>query len=545
MLLVLRFKTRSTPERRRLPGFAASGVLHCALIAVLMTPRSVNAPANAPPPFARKYSVLFVNLQPPAPSRSEAAERSKLMRSHLQAGGVQAAGSAASGKTARTALTDSADTREHRRFQLPSNTRLKPVTQTLVQMQMPPNIVLKQEIPLPTVLLWTLTKLPPPVRKQFVAPPVKKVPAIAQSLPVPLLIEPPNQEIKMANLNLAAVIVNDAPRLIQPPAIAPPVSTAGQETAKEIPQIGLANSTQPNAANLISQPNTPLRSATMLVLPPANQIAPSDSANAGSSPGAAGTANTQEESSGAPGRGLNGSGTGAVSTEGKGDGGSASRPLPGINSAASGSAPTAGRSGLAGEAAATGNAGSGTASVRNGAGNPNGGKGANGSEGSLQNGIAGLTRIRQPEDGKFAVVMQGSADSARYSESVGALSGKVVYTVYLRVGLRKNWILQYCLPKTAAKGLLGKGGATPLEAPWPFLLMRLDRPSASDPEYIMVRGILTAAGHFDQLAMVFPDDLKDKDLLLHSLKLWEFRPAKRDGEPVAVEVLLIIPREAD
>jgi hypothetical protein len=229
----------------------------------------------------------------------------------------------------------------------------------------------------------------------------------------------------------------------------------------------------------------------------------------------------------------------------KGSGANASGTLPGRNSAASGSTPTAGRSGLAGEAAAPGNAGSGTAALRNGAGNPNGGKGANGTEGALQSSVAGLTRITQPQDGKFAVVVQGSADSARYPESVGALSGKVVYTVYLRVGLRKNWILQYCLPKTTVKSLPGTGSATPLDAPWPFLLMRLDRPIASDPEYIMVRGMLTAAGHFDQLAMVFPDELENKDLLLNSLKLWEFRPARRDGEPVAVEVLLIIPREAD
>jgi hypothetical protein len=34
-------------------------------------------------------------------------------------------------------------------------------------------------------------------------------------------------------------------------------------------------------------------------------------------------------------------------------------------------------------------------------------------------------------------------------------------------------------------------------------------------------------------------------LLLKSLKLWAFRPASRDGEPIAVEVLLIIPRETE
>jgi hypothetical protein len=137
----------------------------------------------------------------------------------------------------------------------------------------------------------------------------------------------------------------------------------------------------------------------------------------------------------------------------------------------------------------------------------------------------------------------GSASSARYPESVGALSGKVVYTVYLKVGLRKSWILQYCL-KTANNEGNGNGrSATPIQAPWPFLIMRPDQRGAADPDYIIVHGSVTDAGKFDQLAMVFPDDLEEKELLMNSLKLWAFRPASRDGVPVPVEVLLIIPRE--
>ena len=45
--------------------------------------------------------------------------------------------------------------------------------------------------------------------------------------------------------------------------------------------------------------------------------------------------------------------------------------------------------------------------------------------------------------------------------------------------------------------------------------------------------------------MVFPEEVEKKDLLLKSLKLWEFRPANRDGEPTGVEALLIFPRETE
>jgi hypothetical protein len=58
-----------------------------------------------------------------------------------------------------------------------------------------------------------------------------------------------------------------------------------------------------------------------------------------------------------------------------------------------------------------------------------------------------------------------------------------------------------------------------------------------------VHGKIIAAGDFDQLSLVFPRELDKQDLLLKSLKLWKFRPAQRDGGPVAAEVLLIIPRQ--
>ncbi len=147
-----------------------------------------------------------------------------------------------------------------------------------------------------------------------------------------------------------------------------------------------------------------------------------------------------------------------------------------------------------------------------------------------------MTRLTLPKDGKFGVVVLGSAGSAMYPESVSALSGKVVYTVYLKMGLRKSWILQYCLVKSPAESAANKGtAATPLDAPWPFLMMRPDQWSASDPDYIVIHGMVTSAGQFEQLAMVFPEQLDERDLLLRSLKLWAFRPAARDGEPVAVE----------
>ncbi len=155
---------------------------------------------------------------------------------------------------------------------------------------------------------------------------------------------------------------------------------------------------------------------------------------------------------------------------------------------------------------------------------------------------ANVTRITLPKDGNYGVVVTGSSQSTPYPETIGALSGKMVYTVYLSVGLHKKWILQYCLTKEAARQV-SRGSATSLAAPWPFLLFRPDH-LAQPGDYVVVHGIIDAEGRFDQLAMVFPDEFDQKDLLISSLKLWAFRPASRDRQPTAVEILLIIPAES-
>jgi hypothetical protein len=155
--------------------------------------------------------------------------------------------------------------------------------------------------------------------------------------------------------------------------------------------------------------------------------------------------------------------------------------------------------------------------------------------------LPGTTELTFPKDGKFSVVLSSSTAAAPYPESVAALKGKGVYTVYLRVGQRKNWILQYCLPLSAMPATSRPGAVTPLEAPFPYYVVRPDQAGQSD--YALVHGMITIEGRFDQLNVLYPAAPDGKTLLLQALNKWTFRPAKRDGEPEAVEVLLIIPRQ--
>ena len=95
---------------------------------------------------------------------------------------------------------------------------------------------MKQEIPLPTVVLWTEITPAPPMRKPFVAPQIKEIPKVVQHLPKAPVLQRPNTETNVAELNMASTVFTDTPHLVRPPGIAPPVSHVGQEPAKEIPK---------------------------------------------------------------------------------------------------------------------------------------------------------------------------------------------------------------------------------------------------------------------------------------------------------------------
>jgi hypothetical protein len=312
-------------------------------------------------------------------------------------------------------------------------------------MDLPP-IELKKEVPLPNLMVWGEQT---PANRSISVPSQPETTTSIQSPPVTPILEHFLRELNAAELNIA-------------------------------------ESVQPSVPTLISLLENPARFSSLLVLPPANQVAPADTSVAGSPIGTQGS-----------------TGQGSL---GVGD----SATVHGGNSV--------------------------DASSRDGRGSTRGS--------AVETELQGVTRIDLPRDGKFSFMVLGSGSSAPRQESAGALGGKVVYTVYIKVGLRKSWILQYCLPNGTDPSAANVRSAS-LQVPWPYHIVRPDQLSSADLDYILVHGMVTEAGKLDQLAMVFPVNLENKDLLLNSLKLWTFRPASRGGVPVAVEVLLTIPRQLE
>jgi hypothetical protein len=144
-------------------------------------------------------------------------------------------------------------------------------------------------------------------------------------------------------------------------------------------------------------------------------------------------------------------------------------------------------------------------------------------------------------DGQFGAVVVGSSIAEKYPETMQMWAGRMAYSVYLHVGLEKNWILQYAVTRDAASV---NGNAIQPKAPWPYLMERPHlAPGDFTSDAVMVQGRLNVSGHFEALAVVFPSDFSQAQFVLASLRQWRFRPATQNGEVVALEVLLIIPEE--
>ncbi len=157
------------------------------------------------------------------------------------------------------------------------------------------------------------------------------------------------------------------------------------------------------------------------------------------------------------------------------------------------------------------------------------------------------TRIEHPTGGVFDVVVQ-SSELEGYAESAGVLSGKPVYSVFLRVGAPKEWLLQYCIPfgeEQAAEtngAIVRLGKPTPLAAPFPRVTFRPffhHRPGT----HLMLHGFISPEGKFQDLKLIGAGDPRSTAVVIAVLDRWMFRPATQDGRPARVEILLAIPGE--
>lgn len=422
----------------------------------------------------RQYSVRTLKLNRAEPQRRRAASKEVSREAVRDAIKEIAERSASPQASAAAAAPDLLPAKLH-------------APQTLLQPDLTKPVVMTQALPIPTVVIWTAENTPV---KVIVAAPAREVTS-ARVLPS---LNPPNHELKPADLKLSASAF-DVKTPMLPPSTTSPVAINIAIPTTSVPVTSSTVVGQPTSAMVMSISDLRQNEGTV-VLPGANQ--------------SAGRALSGSLGTGTTAKVMNGSGKAVTDESGKGTAATAGERIASEGSGMTGSKLSDGAL-----------------------------QGAEG-DGSGSGSELGLTRIDLPKDGRFGTVVVGSSLAEEYPESVGVWNSRLAYTVYLHVGLSKNWILQYALPQDAAKG----GSVARPEAPWPFTIVRPQSPTSDlNADAIMIHGIVNVLGRFDAVSVVFPVEFAEKKLLLSALQQWRFRPARQNGQLTPVEVLLIIPEE--
>jgi hypothetical protein len=380
--------------------------------------------------------------------------------------------------------------------------------------------------PLPQVMMWSSQDAKVSV---IVAPP--QPPSIAALV---ASLSPPNQEMHIADLKLSATPY-PAMKPLPPPSNTAPVSTADPAQVQQM-VMALAQRAGPaTPTDVIVVSDVQLQSG-VTAAPVFNAVARAaveGSVHPGSEKGHAeeGTGVALVAENGSGDRNGNGSAKGLGKTAGSAPGG-----------------PSTGERSGAKETSAQGGGGTGAAPGGAGAAPADPGFVVHGGEiasGAVDGDVfhAGplqrqITKVMLPKDGRFGVVVIGNSTADEYPETVALWRSRIAYSVYLQVGTTQKWVLQYALPSAAAASPVRDSR---VEAPWPYDIERPSIDADAQSDAIIVHGSLNTAGHLERLAVVFPEQLSEAAFLVHTLELWAFRPALRNGQPTAVDVLLIIP----
>jgi hypothetical protein len=373
---------------------------------------------------------------------------------------------------------------------------------TIVQPDIPITPVIMKHTPLPSLVLWNAQS--PKVK--LIAPP--PTPKMANVDVKPVLTRPTPQP----NISEIPIGPTPFPSKVQLPMAgsSTPVQVKGPDLAQRIPQTPSNLSTELSSGAVISISEEHIAQGTIM-LPPANQTA------AGDPNGALG----KGDSGNSPQNGL-----GHSTNPGTQNGAQQSQGAQG-NSAG----PTGNQHGT--NAANGANAGNGKSNN----GPANAGSGGQGDE-------PGFSRVSLPPNGQYGVVVVGSQLTDQFPETAELWGGRLIYSVYLKVGLSKNWILQYSLPQNTPAP--PPGTENHLEAPWPFYIVRPNEGISNvNADALMVHGYVTMSGRFESLDVVFPPSFRHAQTLVAALQQWQFRPAKHNGQAAKVEVLLIIPQDQD
>ena len=495
-----------TPPPEQGPvSIVVSAVVHMAMFAlvikgVIQTPHIIESYSS------QRFTLRTINLSRPAPQQQHVkADEHRLDAPKLEEKKPSHSEQAAPGSQSSAAAASA-----------PQLARIANAPQTLIQPDLPPDLLLPKQVPLPQLLLWSAESS---TAKVILAPPPQR--------PTQVDLKPsilaPSREPNVAELKvLPSQLETEKPILLA--STTSPVIVHGPQTVQQVPQSASKWAGAPSPARVMSISDINMAQG-IFVLPSANEIA------AGTATGVSATGklgNGAHQGNGAQSEGDTGASKGQDSPNPKNLGVSGGS-TPGQPTKAEGPRGTA-IAMSAGPASGKPGPEPNTASL----------------PGSRNKWGAAIppTRVSLPKNGQFGVVVVGSSLEERYPETAELWTGRMAATVYLRVGSSRNWILQYALPRAADAAQAGLGGA--LKAPWPYEILRPNFSTGDiDSGAVMVHGFVNKEGQFEKLEVVFPPRFVQSQMVVNVLHDWQFRPATQNTQNTTVEVLLIIPNEGE
>lgn len=487
------------PNSRRPSPFAASAILHALIFGLIWF--GLHHAVVTPHPDERYTVKLLIFNQPLPRPRAETASQPELAAAlgedRTTPNPVRSQTEPRAQSQVRPEASPSASQpgRSSPRS-APQLARQATAPQTLLQPDLPKTLVAEVKL-IPTVVMWEPE--PKPVRQITPPPPQKPVTAMIHPSPAT-----PNLATSISNIRVAPQPL-PMQALTLPPSSTSPVRVIGSAPANHLPETASRQTTTPTPAQIVSLTNIQLEKG-VAALPEINEIAPGTSGLS--------FANLPALSPGTGGKAPS-TGTGSAS-EGTGSGAGA-EAKNNMNGAGGTSQPGVGTTQSPGAVAGS--------AMPNGLGHS-----------SL------VTRIELPKTGSFGFVVVGDPSGQDDPDAPNVWGGRLVYSVYLHVGLPRNWILQYALPANP-KNVPAAGQRQP-KAPWPYLIVRPHlNPDDWDTDAIMIHGFVNVEGHFEKLAVVFPQQFSQAGFVIRSLDQWRFRPSTLDGQLARVEVLLIIPQQ--
>ncbi|MGH9773568.1 MAG: energy transducer TonB [Candidatus Acidiferrales bacterium] len=395
--------------------------------------------------------------------------------------------------------------------------------QTIIQSSSPPDLIIRQELSLPNLLVGSTKAAPMPRMDLRFASPLEKQ-TTPEKLQEPQIAgEPSNVPLEWS----AAEIAN--PRLPVTAGLSTPVPAHAHAAVDSVapPNLGSGSELQAQGGGLLILSVDPGVNSSTVAIPPGNRYGSysiSPSGGQVGSPGGVAGGGTSEG-------GVGGSGWGGDTSIGIGPGKSGGG---GGNSGARGDISVSG--GKEGNGVVGSNEGTGI-------GDPAGGS----YPGSV-------FPIRLPENPRRSGVRISTGPVGGGGLSVyGILHGGKVYTIFLPMP-GKNWVLEYCAQNVAAPKAAEdtwqqvvhmETELVPPDSDQAYDFKRFPIPRDKQGKMIVIHGIIQADGSVAGASVVQSVQPEMDKLAVIAFSRWKFKPALRDNKEVAVEILVGIPMRTE